>query len=352
MATWDGASILVIRLSSLGDVARMLPSLAALKASGAATVDLAVEDRFAGLLDLFPIPDRVLAYPRRSVGPVWRDPFTWVAALSAYLEDLRSRRYDLALDLHGIFRSALLAGMSGAKETAGYARGFGKEFSHLLYDRKVIPAPSQRISRYERYGGTLRALGFPGPSGAYLSPRIPEVSTSSVSAFLESRGLAGAPYLFAFLGTSRTQAHKRWPAGHFVELSRAVASRWGMRTVLGWGPEEADLVRALPEGGDLVPIPDWGLPELIESIRRARVFVGADTGAMHLAALLGVPTVALLGPTDPVLNRPFGVKVRVVYREGIRRACVGEGCPHGDCMAALTVGEVADALGQLLEETR
>ncbi len=352
MATWDGASILVIRLSSLGDVARTLPSLAALKTSGAATVDLAVEDRFAGLLDLFPIPDRVQAYPRRSVGPAWRDPFTWVAALSAYLEELRSRRYDLALDLHGIFRSALLAGMSGAKETAGYAKGFGKEFSHLLYDRKVVPAPSRRISRYERYGGTLRALGFPGPSGAYLSPRIPEVSASSVSAFLESRGLAPAPYLFAFLGTSRTQAHKRWPAGHFVELSRIASERWGMKTVLGWGPEEAELVRVLPEGGDLVPIPDWGLPELLEAIRCARVFVGADTGAMHLAALMGVPTVALLGPTDPVLNRPFGVKVRVVYREGIRRACRGEGCTHGDCMAALTVGEVADALAQLLEETR
>jgi heptosyltransferase I len=352
MATWDGASILVIRLSSLGDVARMLPSLAALKASGAWRVDLAVEDRFAGLLDLFPIPDGVLPYPRRSVGPAWRDPFTWFTTLNAYLEDLRSRRYDLALDLHGIFRSALIAGLSGAKETAGFAKGFGKEFSHLLYDRKVVPAPSPRISRYERYGGTLRALGFPGPSEACLTPTMPEGAAAAVAAFLEERGLTGNPYLFAFLGTSRSQAHKRWPAKNFVELAKAASAQWGMKTVLGWGPEEADLVRSVPEGGDLVPIPDWGLPELLEVIRRARAFVGADTGAMHLAALMGVPTVALLGPTDPVLNRPFGAKVRVVYREGIRRACPGEGCPHGDCMAALGVGEVASALGELLGEPR
>jgi|WetSurMetagenome_2_1015567.scaffolds.fasta_scaffold68513_2 heptosyltransferase I len=352
MATWDGASILVIRLSSLGDVARLLPSLAALKASGASRVDLAVEDRFAGLLDLFPIPDSVLPYPRRDVGPAWRDPFTWFTTLNAYLGVLRSRRYDLALDLHGIFRSALLAGLSGAKETAGFAKGFGKEFSHLLYDRKVVPAPSPRISRYERYGGTLRALGFPGPSESYLTPTVPGGAAAAVAAFLEEHGLTGDPYLFSFLGTSRTQAHKRWPAKNFVELSRVASARWGMKTVVGWGPEEAELVGGLPAGGDLLPIPDWGLPELLEVIRRSRAFVGADTGAMHLAALMGVPTVALLGPTDPVLNRPFGVKVRVVYREGIRRACPGEGCSHGDCMAALGVGEVVSALGELLEDPR
>jgi heptosyltransferase I len=352
MATWDGASILVIRLSSLGDVARMLPSLAALKTSGVSRVDLAVEDRFAGLLDLFPIPDGVLPYPRRSVGPAWRDPFTWFTAMNAYLEDLRSHRYDLALDLHGIFRSALLAGFSGAKETAGFAKGFGKEFSHLLYDRKVVPAPSPHISRYERYGGTLRALGFPGPSESYLIPTMPEAAMAKVSAFLEENRLTDRPYLFAFLGTSRTQAHKRWPAENFVALSKAASARWGMKTVLGWGPEEGDLIRSLPAGGDLLPIPGWGLPELLEVIRRSRAFVGADTGAMHLAALMGVPTVALLGPTDPVLNRPFGVKVRVVYREGIRRACTGAGCSHGDCMAALGVEEAASALGELLEDPR
>jgi len=216
----------------------------------------------------------------------------------------------------------------------------------------VVPAPSPRISRYERYGGTLRALGFPGPSGAYLTPTMPEGAPAAVTEFLGQRGLADGQYLFAFLGTSRTQAHKRWPARNFVELSQAASARWGLKTVLGWGPEEAELVRSLPEGGDLVPIPDWGLPELLEVIRRSRAFVGADTGAMHLAALMGVPTVALLGPTDPVLNRPFGVKVRVVYREGIRRACPGEGCSHGDCMAALRVDEVARALGELLDEPR
>jgi lipopolysaccharide heptosyltransferase I len=349
MGNWDGTSILVIRLSSMGDVVRLLPSLQALRGSGASRVDLTVEDRFAALLDLFPVTDGVIVYPRRHPGSPWRHPVAWGSAMAAYRDALRAPRYDLALDLHGILRSALVARMSGAKETAGYARGFGKEGSHLLYDRRVVPGPSPRMSRYERYAGALRALGLPEPGREYLVPRPPAEAVDDVDAFLASIGLAERSYLFAFLGTSRAQAHKRWPLVRFLELVRAVHERFGLPTLLGWGPEEADLIRALPAREGIAAIPDWNLPRLVEVIRRSAAFVGADTGAMHLAALMGVPTVAVLGPTDPVLNRPFGDRVRVVFRPGIRRACSGEGCDHRDCMGAIRAPEVLDALAEVLD---
>jgi len=348
MAKWDGASILVIRLSSMGDVVRLLPSLRALRTSAVSRVDLTVEDRFAPLLDLFPLVHEVVVYPRKHPGTPWRHPWAWISAMTGYGKALRSARYDLALDLHGIFRSALVARMSGARETAGYAEGFGKEGSHLLYGRTVVPGASPRISRYERYAGTLRALGLPEASGEYLAPRVPDQAVEEVESFLSDTHLAGRPYLFAFLGTSRAQAHKRWPIGRFLELAEAARGRFGLSTILGWGPEEAELVRALPAQEGIVAIPDWDLPRLVEVIRRSAAFVGADTGAMHVAALMGIATVAVLGPTDPVLNRPFGARTRVVFQEGIRRACPGQGCDHRDCMARIGVAQVLRALSEVL----
>lgn len=348
MANWDGASILVIRLSSMGDVVRLLPSLQALRGSGASRVDLTVEDRFAPLMDLFPVTDGVVVYPRKHPGTPWRHPKAWVSAMAAYRRALRAARYDLALDLHGILRSALVARMSGARETAGYAKGFGKEGSHLLYGRRVVPGPSSRISRFERYGSTLRAMGLPEPGREYLAPRVPGPAAMDVDAFLSSAGLAGRPFLFAFLGTSRAQAHKRWPVVRFLELARVVRERFGLPALLGWGPEEAELVRDLPAEEGIVAIPDWDLPRLVEVIRRSAAFVGADTGAMHLAALMGVPTVAVLGPTDPVLNQPFGARTRVVSQQDIRKACPGVGCDHRHCMARIPAVQVLSALAEVL----
>ncbi|MEW6757797.1 MAG: glycosyltransferase family 9 protein [Acidobacteriota bacterium] len=346
MRDYRGASLLAIRLSSMGDIARLLPALAVLgRETG--RVDLTVEDRFTPLLELFPVVSGVIAYPRRSQASPARHPVRWGRAMAEYLHRLRQSRYDLALDLHGILRSALVGRASGAMAVAGYAKGFGKEHSHLLYDHTLQPGPEIRISRFDRYSGALRALGFSEPEPVFLEPAVPEAAQREVDEFLESRGLPRGRFLFAFLGTSRAQGRKRWPPFRYLELAREVRDRLGKPTLLGWGPEEAELIDSLPPQEGLVVIPDWGLDRLVAVIRRAGAFVGADTGAMHISALLGVPTVAVLGPTDPVVNRPFGHRHRVVHRMGVRRACAGEACVHRDCMGAVTAGEVLSALEDL-----
>ncbi len=351
MADWEGSSILVIRLSSLGDVARLLPCLGALGTSQARCVDLTVEDRFEPLMRLFPVVRKVVPYPRRAAGSPVREPSRWLSAYSGYLRALRSARYDLALDMHGILRSALVGQLSGASHTAGFGPRYGREYSHLLYETAVLPGPSPHLSRYERYAGTLAALGFPKPSADFLTPGIPAEARDDVASYLGASGLSGRPYLFAFLGTSRAQADKRWPAFRFLELARMVWNELGMETLLGWGPDETDLVRSLVREPHLKVIPGWGLDRLLEVVRRARAFVGADTGTMHLAALMGVPTLALLGPTDPLVNRPFGDRCRILYRPGVDRACSGEGCPHDRCMAAIGPEAALKGLVELLEAT-
>lgn len=346
MRDYRGASILAIRLSSMGDIARLLPALAVLGRE-AGRVDLTVEDRFMPLLELFPVASEVIAYPRRSPGSPVRHPVRWGRAMKEYLRTLQERRYDLALDLHGILRSALVGRASGAEAVAGYARGFGREHSHLLYDHTLRPGPEVRMSRYDRYSGALRALGFSQPAARFLEPSLPESAQREVDEFLAKKSLTEGAFLFAFLGTSRAQARKRWPPFRYLELAREVWVRLGRRTLLGWGPEEADIVESLPPQEGLDAIPDWTLDRLVAVIRRAGAFVGADTGAMHLSALLGVPTVAVLGPTDPVVNRPFGDRHRVIHKKGVRRPCSGADCPHRECMGAVSAGEVFSALADV-----
>ena len=141
MCTAKTEKILLIRLSSLGDVARLLPCLVEMRTlRPEARIDLTVEDRFLSLLDLFPVADRVIAYPRRDPGSPLRHPLRWCSAVGRYFRELRLQGYDLAVDLHGILRSAIVARQSGSLLRAGYARGFGKEYSHLLYDLPVAPA--------------------------------------------------------------------------------------------------------------------------------------------------------------------------------------------------------------------
>jgi len=350
MVVERGSRLLVIRLSSLGDVARLLPCLHSLKASGhLARLDLAVEDRFAPLLDLFPVVDRVAAYPRGKGGSGYK-PLAWARAVGSYLKDLRAARYDWSVDLHGILRSALLGQVSGAARTAGYARGFGKEGSHLFYDVPLICGATSRISRYARYAGAMAALGLPGPMEGYLSAQVREEDRTEVERFLAGRGLESRRFLFAFIGTSRAQAYKRWPLGRFLELAALVWEEMRLPTVVGWGPDEAREVAALPSRGHLHVIPDWPLPRLLECIGSSAAFVGADTGAMHLAALMGVPTVALMGPTDPVLNEPWGRRARVVYRPGIHEPCSGPGCDHRSCMGAIGAREVFHELKEALAQ--
>ena len=177
-----------------------------------------------------------------------------------------------------------------------------------------------------------------------LSPHIPGETVRVRDEFLRRSGLAPGKYALLFVGTSRAQSHKRWPVDRFVQLAGVLWEAYRLPTLLGWGPEEADTVRSLPHLPYLRPLPETDLAGLVSFIAAARAFAGADTGSTHLAALMGVPAVGILGPTDPVKNALFGSRNRVVWKEGIRRACSGPGCSHEDCMAAISAEEVAEAL--------
>jgi len=332
--------ILVIRLSSIGDIIRLVPSMEAVK-NAFGEVTFLTEDRFAPILAMYPMAPRVILFPRKHLG---------FKKLGAFLGELRRERYDLVLDMHGILKSAAITALARGGEKAGFARGFGKECSHLFYGTKLACGDSPMISRYDRYGGALKALGIEvGEEKAFHPPFIDEASSSSVGRFLEEKGLEKGKYVVLFLGASRKQAFKRWPLFRFLELARIIRERTGMKCVLGWGPDEADLCWSLQREEHLVIPPLLSLRESAALILGSAGFVGADTGLMHLSALSGVRTVAVMGPTSPVLNRPWVGRSRVVHREGVKGACSERDCPHKSCMGAIAAEEVFSALKELLD---
>jgi len=338
--SFSGKKILVVRLSSMGDIVRLVPSMEAIRNSFGETAFL-TEDRFEPVLKMYPMAEKIVLFPRKKLG---------ARSLSSFLKKLRGEKYDLVLDMHGILKSAVVTALARGREKAGFAKGFGKECSHLFYGTRLVCGDSPLISRYDRYSGALKALGIEaGEANAFFPPVIDEASSSGVGRFLKESGLERGKYVVLFLGASRKQAFKRWPVFRFVELARLLREKAGIRAVVGWGPDEAGLLAELPKDGLIAVPPLLGLTESAALILGSAAFVGADTGLMHLSALSGVNTVAVMGATSPVLNKPWGEKSRVVFREGIKRACGGGGCRHEECMGKISAEEVLAPLAELLE---
>jgi heptosyltransferase I len=332
--------ILVIRLSSLGDIVRLVPSMETIKKSFGQAVFL-TEDRFAAILEMYPMAPNIILFPRKKLG---------INSFRVFLKCLKENDFDLILDMHGIFKSAFISGLATGKESAGFAKGFGREYSHLFYNRKLICGGSPLISRYERYDGALKALGIEhGEREEFYPPKIDDETESRAGTFLKDNALTDKSYAFLFLGASKKQSFKRWPLFRFQKLAGLIHAKTGLKSVFGWGPDETELAAALKKEEYTVIPPLLNLKETVALILRAKAFVGVDTGLMHLSALSGTNTVAVLGPTSPVLNKPWGGRSRVVFKDGIKKGCSGENCLHEECMGKITEEEVFAELSPLLD---
>ena len=142
---------------------------------------------------------------------------------------------------------------------------------------------------------------------------------------------------------------KLWPASRYGEVARALAED-GLRTLVNYGPGEEALAQevAAASGGAAQPL-SCSVSELIALTRRAELFLGGDTGPMHLTAALGVPVVAIFGPTDPARNGPFGTN-HVVLRSPVSRTSYAHRAEVDPGMLAITSEEVVAAARRLARE--
>jgi heptosyltransferase-1 len=314
--------LLIVRLGAMGDVIHALPAVQALRAAfPQAHIGWLIEERWAELLcaagtarrgvrsALRPLVDEIHAVNLKA----WRKSPLSISTLqraATVWNDVRDAGYDVAVDLQGSMRSAMLARLSGAGVVYGAAEPWESPAS-LWYTRKVVVhgrhVIEQNLSVVEAVAQDQIAaprVDFPvGPIPVDPFPIDPQVE-ERVERDLAQHGVPE----FALLNPGAGWGAKRWPAGRYGEVARGLA-RADLCPLVNYGPGEEELFRAVLAASGGAARPTKGsVTGLIALTRRARIFIGGDTGPLHLAAALRVPVVAIFGPTDPARNGPYGTR--------------------------------------------
>ena len=232
--------------------------------------------------------------------------------MRALRRELRAFAPDHTIDVQGLWKSALVARMAARPGRRDSPRAQRREGSSaLLCDVRVEPGPDARHV-VDRNLALLSAVGIPAaaraPDAAYLLAR----PSPEADAFL-----AAQPRPFAVFHPGAGREDKTWGEERFATLARALRARRGLHSVISWGPGDerrAERLAALLPGASRPPLLDF--PGLARLAAAARLFVGGDTGPLHLADALGAPTLALFGPTDPQRNGPYRDRRGVVANMG------------------------------------
>jgi heptosyltransferase-1 len=355
-------SLLIVRLSAMGDIIHTLPAAAALRrAFPQATLGWLVEERWAELLCTLRYPRSGRRSPQRplvdrvhSVNTgEWRRSLlsfnTW-QQMAVSLSEFRGVRYDAVIDFQGAFRSALLARWSGAPIVYGNAQAHENAAS-MFYTRQVLveTAGTHVVEQ------ALALAGAVTRTAGVRTNLIPETAAEMQAEFpvdpdAESKiaALTGDGNNFAILNPGAGWGAKMWPAERYGEVAIELAKD-GLCSLVNHGPGEEDLagtVAAASEGAARKI--SCSVSELIALTRRARLFIGGDTGPMHMAAALKIPVVAIFGPTNPARNGPFGAR-SIVLRSASSRTDHSRRREPERGLLAITVGEVVAATRKLLQ---
>jgi heptosyltransferase I len=300
--------LLIVRLGSMGDIIHTLPAATALRrAFPEASLGWVVEERWAELLCTLAEPRSGPRSPRRPLvdrvhtlnTKAWRKSLlstqTW-EQVAAGLSELRAQHYQVAVDFQGAVRSALVARLSAALVIYGAAQP-RENVASMFYTRQVMASGSHVVEQNLSLAQAVarRPLEIP-------KMEFPHDETVEKQCEMRLRPIGD----FVLLNPGAGWGAKQWPAERYGEVAARLAED-GLKSLINFGPGEEPLMRAVESAskGAAQGIA-CSLTGLIAITRRARIFIGGDTGPMHLAAALGIPVVAIFGPTNPARNGPFG----------------------------------------------
>ena len=338
--------ILVVKLSSLGDVVHAVPAVAGLRrAFPDARIDWLVDERYRELVDLVAVVDRPIGVPRTGR----------LARLPGLVRALRAARYDVALDLQGLLKSALLARSAGAGRLIGFDRAHVRErAARWLYAE--TPRLGDPVHVIERNLALVACLGVSARPFEFPIADRPSAVVERARAALG----ADRARPFALVAPGAAWASKRWAPARFGALARGLRRTRGLPSLVLWGPGERALAERVvaAAAGAAAPAPATTVGGLVALARAAAVVVAGDTGPLHAAAAVGTPTVGIYGPSDPRRNGPWSPRDGVVAP---RRACrcrqeragaagvVVRRCTQArPCLTSIPVEAVADAVARRL----
>ncbi|HXX81169.1 MAG TPA: glycosyltransferase family 9 protein [Thermodesulfovibrionales bacterium] len=325
--------ILIIKPSSLGDIVHSLPVLDALyRCFPEAEMHWLIAKGLEGLLENHPMLKKVWIIHKDEWKKISRIQTT-VAELRALFRDLRKEKFDLVIDLQGLFRSGLIAKATGAPMRIGFKEARERSitfYTHTVEGGRDIHAVDRYLKIPAFLGCKVAQVRFP------FSPSVPSPDSSLP---------VSGEYVVMVPGARKPV--NRWPARRFGEL----ASRLPMRTlVLGSRGDRmlAEEVVRVSRGKAESLAGRTDIKGLIQVIRGARFMVSNDTGPMHIAAAFGIPVFALFGPANPMKTGPYG-KGHTIIRKNISCApCYRRTCKNPRCLDMITVGEVAEIISDFL----
>jgi|SRR5271163_156553 heptosyltransferase I len=350
-------SLLVVRLSAMGDIIHTLPAAGALRAAFPhATLGWLIEERWAELLCTLRYPRSGPRSPQRPLVDHlhcvnlagWRRSFfsfNTLQQMAAGVSELRGIRYDAVIDFQGAVRSGLLARWSGAPIVYGDAQP-RENAASMFYTRNVV----LQLNGTHVVQQALTLAGKLIPAAVNSTPAEPARVEFPVDPDAETKitALVAGGNDFIILNPGAGWGAKMWPAERYAQVAKQLAQE-GLRSLVNYGPGEEELAASVEAASDgAARRISCSISELISLTRRARLLIGGDTGPMHLAAGLAIPVVAIFGPTNPARNGPFGTR-SIVLRSASSLTDHTRHREPEQGLLEIGVGEVVAAARNLLQ---
>jgi len=336
-------NILVIRPGAMGDVLVATPVLSNLKSAfPKSRIAFLVGKKYADVLKANPYIDELIEFDRESVGRFWG--IGRLRRELAFLASIRARRFDLALDLLGNLRTAILCAASGAKERVGYTYRIRKFF----YNRKVAARNPQYVVDFNL--DSLRMLGVPIEDKDIHLP-ADESDLVFAEEWLAKSG-ADRDRLLIGLFPGGGWSSKRWPEEHFARLGDILSSRLNASVLVMGGPQEKSSVKEIVSSMSSMPFEVESLPlsRFAGLISKLHLFISNDSGPRYLAVAAGVPSIGLFGPTEALNANPTDSIHSAITYGGVCLACNKLTCADQTCMKRISPEAVFEESCRLLKE--
>ena len=330
----ENTRLLILKPSALGDIVHTLPLLASLRKSFPSWyIAWGVKEKFSELLEKHPFLDETI---------IWRERGFW-----PFTREIKKRKFDIVLELQGLFRTGLAAYLSHAPQRWGFSNEEAKEKQAFFLNIRVQTKSPHIVDKYLEFAEHLHAK----PYIEFLIPHK-ESAREYIGHYCQNAGIQPTEKLIALIQSTGWE-NKTWKAERFAQLGRLLSMKknWKVIVIPGVGDAEKQKAQKINEiaAGILQIAPTTTISQLVSLLRRCSMAVGGDTGPLHLAAALGVPVVGLYGPTPPQRNGPYTVKKEIIYHALPCSPCWKRTCKNqvNECMDSIRVEEVMEKVENL-----
>jgi heptosyltransferase-3 len=335
-------SVLIIKLRYIGDVLLATPTVRAIKAARpdvrvTMMVNRGTEDVLSGNPDM----DEIVILDKGSLAAQWR-----------FIAGLRRRRFDTVIELTDGDRSAFLSWISGAPVRIGF--NDEHRWRGRCYTQVIQPVPGMR-HRIDRDLEVLKPINIQAGSKDLQLWLTPE-EEDSADQLLDQLGVQRSQSI-VMLQPGARYWFKAWPPERFAELADRLMSQYGYQVLIGGSDQDIDLAQQIQQMAKsrlIIMAGRTTIKQFAAIAKKSALFIGSDSGAMHIASAVGTPVVALFGPSSPREWGPRGGPVEVLYKELDCRSCFHPTCTRGEqnCMRLITIDEVMMAAAGLMGRAR